>query len=119
MGLLGGRYDASTQMPADDIRASGEDWMEYFKGGRANPDFMKTLDAVRDLLMTDGRTLVQGALGWIWAQSDANIPIPGARTPDQIEGLAGALAKGPLPADVMTQLEALIARDPDQPDRPR
>lgn len=93
--------------------------MEYFRGGRANPDFMKTLDAVRDLLTSDGRTLVQGALGWLWAQADTVIPVPGARTPEQIEGIAAALDHGPLPATAMADIEALIERDPDQPDRPR
>lgn len=119
MGLLSGKYDSSTVMPKDDIRASGADWMEYFRDGRANPDFMKTLDAVRELLTIDGRTLVQGALGWIWAQAETNIPIPGARTPEQIEGIASALSLGALPAAAMAEIEALIQRDPSLPDRPR
>lgn len=119
MGLLSGKYDSSTRMPSDDIRASSEDWMEYFRDGRANPKFMQTLDAVRDLLMSDGRTLVQGALGWLWAQNATCIPVPGARTPQQIEGIASALRSGALPATTMAEIEALIVRDPGQPDRPR
>ena len=47
---------------------------------------MKTLDAVRELLTTGGRTLVQGALGWLWAHGDTIVPVPGARTVEQIEG---------------------------------
>ncbi|MEM8730199.1 MAG: aldo/keto reductase [Pseudomonadota bacterium] len=119
MGVLSGQYDGATVLPSDDIRASGAEWMEYFKDGRANPGHMKTLNAIRDLLTTGGRTLVQGALGWIWGQSQTHIPIPGARTPEQIEGLAASLSYGALPADVMGEIEALVVRDPDAPDRPR
>ena len=64
MGLLTGKYGAGTTMPADDIRAANEPWMEYFKGGRANPDYLAKLNAVRDLLSTGGRSLTQGAI-WL------------------------------------------------------
>lgn len=119
MGLLTGKYDQNTVMALDDVRASGEVWMEYYRDGKANPDFMRKLDAVRDLLTCDGRTLVQGALGWLWGQSETYVPIPGARTEEQIEGIAGSLAFGALPVEVMNEIETLIVRDPLEPDRPR
>ena len=119
MGLLSGKYDAKTPMPADDIRASQASWMEYYQDGIANPDYMRTLDSVRELLTSDGRTLVQGALGWIWGQSEAHIPIPGARTEEQIKGIANALSFGALPTPVMNEIETLIKRNTAEPDRPR
>ncbi|WP_171210097.1 MULTISPECIES: aldo/keto reductase [unclassified Ruegeria] len=119
MGLLTGKYDRNSVMSRNDVRASGENWMEYYTGGRVNPDFMRKLEAVRDLLTTDGRTLVQGALGWIWGQSETYVPIPGARTEKQIEGISGALTFGALPVEAMNEIENLIARNPDEPDRPR
>lgn len=119
MGLLSGKYDSATVMPPDDIRATSEDWMEYFKDGHANQDLVKTIDAVRELLTSDGRTMVQGALGWLWGQGAANVPIPGARTPDQIEGLASAVQKGALSENTLAEIESLIDRDPDEPDRSR
>lgn len=119
MGLLSGKYDQNTVMASDDVRASGEAWMEYYRDGKANPDFMRTLDAVRDLLTSDGRSLVQGALGWLWGQCETYVPIPGARTEDQIEGIAGSLSFGALPGDAMKEIEALIDRKPSEPDRPR
>ncbi|MEL6681847.1 MAG: aldo/keto reductase [Pseudomonadota bacterium] len=119
MGLLSGKYDTNTIMPTDDIRASREEWMEYYRDGKANPAFMRTLDAVRDLLMSDGRTLVQGALCWLWGKHEANIPIPGARTEEQITGIAGALSFGALSDSIMAEIETLIERNPDEPDRPR
>ncbi len=120
MGLLGGKYGVGDIMREDDIRATSNPRTDYFANGRANPTFLAKLDAVRELLMTDGRSLVQGAIGWLWAKDGANIPIPGARTVEQIEGLAGALSFGALPNDVMVQIEALIEREPDEtPDRER
>ena len=119
MGVLSGKYDTNTIMPANDVRASRETWMEYFQDGKANPAFMRSLNAVRELLMTDGRTLVQGALGWIWGQASNNIPIPGARTEEQIKGIAEALSYGDLPVDVMNEIETLIERNPEEPDRSR
>ena len=119
MGLLTGKYDTTTRMPAKDIRASQEDWMEYFLDGKANPEFMQTLDTVRELLTTDGRTLVQGALGWLWAHGDTIIPVPGARTVKQIEGITASLEFGAVSEDVRAEIETLIERKPQEPDRPR
>ena len=111
MGLLTGKYGANTIMSADDIRGTSNLVVKYFENARANPTFIAQLDAVRDLLTTDGRSLVQGAIGWLWAKGDFNIPIPGARTVDQIEGIAGAIGFGALPERVMAEIESLIERD--------
>jgi aryl-alcohol dehydrogenase-like predicted oxidoreductase len=43
------------------------------------------LDAIRESLRTGGRTLAQGAIGWLWARSPATVPIPGFRTVEQVE----------------------------------
>lgn len=119
MGLLGGRYSAGHRFGANDVRSRNTDWMDYFKDGVATPEMLARLDAVRDLLQTGGRTLAQGAIGWLWARAPAALPIPGFRTVAQVEDLAGALAKGPLPASVMTEIEAVIARAPEGPPRER
>lgn len=121
MGLLSGKYRADTVMPDGDVRANALlEWAEYFQHGRANPEMLATLQDLRDLLTVDGRTLVQGALSWLWAKRATNVPIPGARTAQQIEGIAGALAFGALPPPIMDQIEALVPRPPaDAPDRQR
>jgi len=66
---------------------------------------------VRELLQCNGRTTVQGALAWLWGKRASNIPIPGARTVEQVEGLADALAAGPLPDSVVDEIELLIGAD--------
>lgn len=118
MGMLTGKYGADVALPSDDIRAGTNLAVAYFKDGQANPDFLARLEAVRDLLTVGGRSLVQGALGWLWAKRETNMPIPGARTVEQITGIAGALDHGALPKDVMAEIETVIAREPeDTPER--
>ena len=112
MGLLTGNYGADKKVSADDIRATTNLVVKYFEGAKANPAYIAQVDAVRELLTTGGRSLVQGAIGWLWARGSMNIPIPGARTALQIEGIAGALAFGALPEHVMAAIERVIERDP-------
>ncbi|MFK7857609.1 MAG: aldo/keto reductase [Granulosicoccus sp.] len=119
MGVLTGKYGPDTVMSADDIRGSGAPWMEYFRDGRPSEDYLARLAILRELLMCDGRTLVQGALGWLLAKSDINIPVPGARTPEQAIENAGAIEYGPLPDNVMLEIETLIVRPPEGEPRDR
>jgi len=109
MGLLSGKFRDSSRLPTDDVRGSGAEWLTAFdRDGRPRQDFLDRLDAIREALTADGRTLVQGALGWIWARSQRTIPIPGFKTVAQVEENAGALAHGPLPADRMREIDALL-----------
>ena len=111
MGLLSGKFNADSRLPGDDVRGSGAGWLTAFDpDGRPRREFLDRLAAIREALTTDGRTLVQGALGWIWARSERTIPIPGFKTVAQVEENAGALAHGPLPADHMEEVEALLGR---------
>jgi aryl-alcohol dehydrogenase-like predicted oxidoreductase len=70
---------------------------------------------VREVLTGGGRTLAQGALGWIWARSPLTVPIPGCRTVAQVEDNAGALAHGPLSPAEFAEVESLLAELRAQP----
>ncbi|KKK05619.1 aldo/keto reductase [Micromonospora sp. HK10] len=125
MGLLTGKYTPESTLPRDDVRGSAPTWLEWFRGGRPAPEWLRRVAAVRDALTADGRTLAQGALGWIWARSDRTVPIPGARTVAQVEENAAALARGPLAADQFAEVERRLAalraaalRDADRPHWP-
>jgi aryl-alcohol dehydrogenase-like predicted oxidoreductase len=107
MGLLTGKYTAVTTLPADDVRAV-QPWVEYFEEGRPAPAFLARLDAIRDILASGGRTLAQGALGWLLARSPRVVPIPGIRTVAQAEQNAAALRTGPLPPAEMAEIARLL-----------
>ena len=119
MGLLGGRITPDTEVPKDDVRARENDNMDWFTGRRMTPHYARRLDAIRSCLTVGGRTLAQGAIGWLWARHAGAIPVPGMRTPQQVADLCGALSLGPLPANTMAEIERLIKRPPEGPPRPR
>lgn len=111
MGLLTGKYTAETKPSADDVRGEkAPDWMKYFKGGKPGAEWLRKRDAVRQILESGGRTLSQGALGWLWARSSRTIPIPGFRTVKQVEENTGAMAKGPLAPAQMAEIEKILGR---------
>ena len=110
-GLLTGKFTAHSQMPENDMRSQNLPWLEHFVDGRPNPKSLAKLDAIREILRSDGRTLAQGALAWIWARSDRTIPIPGFKTVAQVEENAGAMAFGPLKPDQMAEIEKLLGRE--------
>jgi aryl-alcohol dehydrogenase-like predicted oxidoreductase len=109
MGLLTGKYAAGTGVSIDDVRGQkSPEWMKYFKDGQPNPEFLKKIAAVREILTSKGRTLAQGALAWLWARSENNIPIPGFRTVKQVEENTKAMLFGPLTQAQVEEIDALI-----------
>lgn len=111
MGLLTGRYTPATNVSSDDVRGQkSPDWMKYFKDGKPNPQWMSMRDAILDILTSEGRTVAQGALAWLWARTPQTLPIPGFRTVEQVEENAGAMAFGPLTAGQMKQVDAILER---------
>lgn len=101
-GLLTGRMSADTVFDAGDLRA------KWTLGAGEKARQLAQLDALRALLTTGGRTLAQGALGWLLAVSPATVPIPGFKSVAQVRDNLGALEKGPLPAAVMAEVEAML-----------
>ncbi|HKY54296.1 MAG TPA: aldo/keto reductase, partial [Anaerolineales bacterium] len=71
---------------------------------------LNQLDAIREILTSNGRTLVQGALAWIWARNEKTIPIPGFKTVAQVEENAQAMQFGPLTPDQMQEINAILGR---------
>ncbi|CAL9580081.1 aldo/keto reductase [Streptomyces sp. Tu 3180] len=111
MGLLTGRHAGRRPLPAGDIRSRPPAWLRGFgDGSGADPAWLARVDALRDVLTSGGRTLAQGALAWLWARSPRTVPIPGFRSVAQVEENAGALEKGPLTDEQMTEVERILAR---------
>jgi aryl-alcohol dehydrogenase-like predicted oxidoreductase len=110
MGLLTGKFTGSSQLGADDIRGVSPDWMEYFIDGWPAPELLARIEAVREVLRSGGRTLAQGALGYLWGRSGRTVPIPGCRTVAQVDENAGALAHGPLTLAQVAEVDRLRGR---------
>lgn len=111
MGLLTGKYKPSQTLPEDDVRGpKAPEWMKYFKDGQPNPEWLDKVTAVGEVLRSDGRTLAQGALAWLWGRSPTTLPIPGFRTVAQVEENCGALAFGPLTPAQMQEIETILER---------
>lgn len=111
MGLLTGKYTANTKPSSDDVRGENSpEWMSYFKGGKPSPEWLKKMEAIHEILTSGGRTLPQGALGWLWARSEQTIPIPGFRTVEQVKENCQALDYGPLGKDQMQEIELMLKR---------
>lgn len=111
MGFLTGKFGPDARLPSSDVRGAGHSWVRFFKDGRPAPDYLKRLAPVRELLQTGGRTLAQGALGWILARSPTTLPVPGFKTEAQVRDNLGALEKGPLPAETMAALDRILKRE--------
>jgi aryl-alcohol dehydrogenase-like predicted oxidoreductase len=111
MGLLTGKYTPDSDFPENDVRgAHSPDWMKYFKEGRMSPDFFEKVKQIREILTSEGRTLAQGALAWLWGRSPDTIPIPGFKNIEQVEENAGAMQFGPLNETQMKEIDKLLAR---------
>ncbi|MEU7475298.1 aldo/keto reductase [Lentzea sp. NPDC042327] len=106
MGLLA--RETFDVLPADDVRVTNPAWLRFFVDGRPSPEYFRAREAVRDVLTSGGRTLVQGALAWFWARSPRLVPIPGVRTVAQVEENAAALRFGPLTPDELAQVESVL-----------
>jgi aryl-alcohol dehydrogenase-like predicted oxidoreductase len=107
MGLLTGKFNADSTLPANDVR---KDW-DFRHGPQAKR--LRMLEELREVLTAGGRTLAQGALGWLWARSDVTVPIPGFKTVAQVEENAGALAFGPLSDTQMADIAGLVSSSQD------
>jgi aryl-alcohol dehydrogenase-like predicted oxidoreductase len=103
-GALSGKYTRETVFPQNDVRTDSWSYDHFFA------PTLNQLDAIRGILTSNGRTLVQGALAWIWARSEKTIPIPGFKTVAQVEENAKAMELGPLTVEQMKEIDTLLGR---------
>jgi aryl-alcohol dehydrogenase-like predicted oxidoreductase len=108
-GFLSGKYTANTVIASNDFRAAGHEWVTYFKDGKPKQEFLDKLAAVQDILTSKGRSLVQGAIAWLWGRSAKTIPIPGFKTVAQVKENCAAMQFGPLTADQMKEIDRILS----------
>jgi aryl-alcohol dehydrogenase-like predicted oxidoreductase len=109
MGLLTGKFAPDSSFSPDDVRHK-VNWHPGFKDGKPTQAWLNALESIRGVLTSQGRTLAQGALAWIWARSENTIPIPGFKTVKQVEENCRAMKFGPLTPAQMKEIEVLLAR---------
>lgn len=109
MGSLTGKHSAGGTFPADDVRRHAT-WHPAFQDGRPSREWLRRLESIREILVSGGRTLAQGALAWLWARSPNAVPIPGFRTVRQVEENCGAIAFGPLSEAQMREIDVVGSR---------
>lgn len=109
MGLLTGKYNQNSSFSGNDLRgANAPAWMNYFINGKPNPEMMKRLDSIREILSSNGRTLAQGCMAWLWGRSEKCVPVPGFRTEKQVEDNARAMEFGPLTPAQMQEIDRIL-----------
>ena len=105
MGLLTGKFkNKDVDIPADDVRHG------WNRQESRIADIIDNVEKLREVLTSDGRSLAQGALGWLWARSPVTIPIPGFKSVAQVEDNAKALDFGPLSEEQMAEIDRLLGR---------
>ncbi len=112
-GFLSGKYSAQARLPGDDWRTQvlERGWGDLFNpDGSGNARWLAKLDSVREVLTDGGRTLVQGALSWLWARSPSTVPITGFRTVAQVEENVAAMNFDPLSAAQMARIDQILGR---------
>ncbi len=103
-GILTGKFTTASTFPTDDIRSTAN----FSEGEIAQR--LQTVENLREVLTSGGRTMAQGALAWIWALDANMIPIPGFKNVQQATENAKAMTFGPLTADQMRQIDEILGR---------
>lgn len=107
MGLLTGKFGPASTFAPDDVRHVAQ-WHPGFRDGRPAPEWLERIAAVREVLTSEGRTLAQGALAWIWARSPLTVPVPGFKTVAQVADNCGALDRGPLRPEQLAEIDGIL-----------
>lgn len=105
-GVLTGKFNTGSKFPDNDIRSRAD---------FSSPEFAKRLqlvDELRDILTSNGRTMAQGALAYIWALDDRMVPIPGFKSVKQVEDNARAMEFGPLTEAQVKEVRSIVGKYP-------
>ncbi len=101
-GILTGKYNEHTKISADHMLAGVDFSQERYI------TINKILPEIKQIIEKDDRTIIQAQLGYLMATSETTIPIPGAKTIEQIEENAKTLELGPLSSDLVKQIDDLL-----------
>ncbi len=106
-GLFTGKYEKIRNLPIDHVWHGTN--FSLGKVGR----ILSLLKEAEPILTSDGRTLSQGAIAWIWSQGNELIPIPGFKTVQQVKENIQAMNFGPLKRRHIDELERILEKRSD------
>ncbi|KAA3646574.1 MAG: aldo/keto reductase [Chloroflexi bacterium] len=101
-GILTGKFDESSTFPEDDIRHG----LSFTEGIGA--ERLEQLEKVREILTSNGHSLAQGSLAYIWALDERMVPIPGFKTVAQVQENAKAMELGPLEGEQVKEIQSIL-----------
>jgi aryl-alcohol dehydrogenase-like predicted oxidoreductase len=104
-GILTGKFSEDSTFPEDDIRHR----LNFKEGIPA--ERLKQVEALREVLTSQGHTLAQAALAYIWALDERMVPIPGFKNVQQVEENATAMDLGPLNDEQLSQIDEILGRE--------
>jgi aryl-alcohol dehydrogenase-like predicted oxidoreductase len=104
-GILTGKFNEESTFPDDDIR-HGLNFKEGVPAER-----LQQVDDLQEVLVSQGHTLAQAALAYIWALDERMVPIPGFKTVEQVEENSGTMQLGPLGNEQMEQIAEILAQE--------
>ena len=103
-GILTGKFTSASTFPENDIRS-----MAKFSEPRI-VERLRVVDELRDIFTSNGRTMAQGALAYIWGLDERMVPIPGFKSVAQVRENAGALQYGPLTESQVQEVQRIVAQ---------
>ncbi|MFX1388661.1 MAG: aldo/keto reductase [Promethearchaeota archaeon] len=101
-GILTGKYNEHIKIEADHMLATVDFSKERYK------KINQILQELKQIIEDTDRTIIQVQLGYLMAKSETTIPIPGAKTVEQIEENAETLKFGPLPSVIIEKIDELF-----------
>jgi aryl-alcohol dehydrogenase-like predicted oxidoreductase len=104
-GILTGKFSEDSTFPEDDIRHR----LNFKEGLPA--ERLKQVEELREVLTSQGHTLAQAALAYIWALDERMVPIPGFKNVQQVEENATAMDLGPLNDEQLSQIGEILGRE--------
>ncbi len=104
-GILTGKFTTASKFPEDDIRSRGD------LGDEEGARLLKTINILREVFTSGGRSMAQGALAHIWGLDEHLVPIPGFKTVKQVRDNARAMEYGPLDQSQVEQVRTIVAEN--------
>jgi len=112
-GLLTGKITADTTFPEDDLRSRHP----MFRGEHFR-QYLAAVERLKAFAAETGKTVTQLAVRWVLAQRGVTVALWGARRPQQLDEVEGAMGWN-LSAEDLEQIQRILRETVTDPVKPR